>query len=76
MLSSFSIVMSLISPLMARAPLSVQNENRALGPDKAVEIQQTRDNALRVLNELLARCKKVGKKEYLLTRGPATWVYS
>ena len=33
--------------------------SQALGPEKAVEIQQTRDNALRVLNELPARCKEV-----------------
>ena len=29
------------------------------GPEDAVEIQQTRDNALRVLNELPARCREV-----------------
>jgi RNA polymerase sigma-70 factor (ECF subfamily) len=33
--------------------------SQALGPEKALEIQQTRDNALRVLNELPARCKEV-----------------
>jgi RNA polymerase sigma-70 factor (ECF subfamily) len=33
--------------------------SQALGPEKALEIQQIRDNALRVLNELPARCKEV-----------------
>ena len=33
--------------------------SEAPDPEKAVEIQETRDNALRVLNELPARCRDV-----------------
>ena len=33
--------------------------SQAPGPEAAMEIQETRDNALRVLNELPARCREV-----------------
>jgi RNA polymerase sigma-70 factor (ECF subfamily) len=42
-----------------KAEDSDEQVSQAIGPEKAVEIQQTRDNALRVLNELPARCKEV-----------------